>query len=280
MNQSFHSNQFWQQSSLRFVKEIRMSQPVQQLVSSLKSLSRSRELDSAAIHLENATPIEIMEWAFNEFGEKVTIATGFGAEGVAMIDMAVTINPNPNIFYIDTDFLFDETYELRRRLEERYGVEIRAFNSELTPEAQADVYGPRLWTTNPDLCCNLRKIEPLKQALNGREAWITAIRRDQTAARANALAVEWDSQWNLIKVNPLIRWTKRDVWNYIVKNGVPYNPLHDAGYPSIGCTHCTRAVRPGEDDRAGRWAGLTKTECGLHAAPETGIELQGATFAV
>lgn len=221
-------------------------------------------VEAMAERLEEATPQEVLRQAFDEFGDRVAIATGFGAEGAAMIDMAARINPNPNIFFLDTGFLFPETYDLRRRMEERYRIEIRALGTGITPEVQDEMFGPRLWARDPDLCCRLRKLEPLKEALKDLDAWVTAIRRDQTPARATARAAEWDYRWQLVKINPLVRWTKRDVWDYIAKNDVPYNPLHDAGYPSIGCTHCTRAVRAGETERAGRWAGHVKTECGLH----------------
>jgi len=236
------------------------------------------ELEEAGRRLERATPKEILEWAFAEFADRLVIATGFGAEGMAVIDIAVQINPNPNVFFIDTGFLFPETYELRRRIEQRYGIEIKGFEPELSPEAQDLQFGPRLWSRDPDLCCRMRKLEPLKDALNGRGGWVTAIRRDQSAARAESRAVEWDYKWKLAKVNPLVRWTKRDVWSYIEKNEVPYNPLHDQGYPSIGCTHCTRAVREGEDDRAGRWSGHQKTECGLHGGSSPiSLPVLGAT---
>jgi phosophoadenylyl-sulfate reductase (thioredoxin) len=223
-----------------------------------------KRIEAMAVRLEEASPQEVLLEAFNEFGDGVAIATGFGAEGAALIDMAVKINPQPNIFFLDTGFLFPETYELRRRMEDRYGIEIRAVQTAITPEIQDELFGPRLWSRDPDLCCRLRKLEPLKEALKGLDAWVTAIRRDQTPARATARAVEWDYRWQLMKINPLVRWTKREVWNYIAKYDVPYNLLHDAGYPSIGCTHCTRAVRDGESERAGRWAGQAKTECGLH----------------
>jgi phosphoadenosine phosphosulfate reductase len=231
-------------------------------------------IEAIASELEDASPQETIRWAFDEFGEGLAIATGFGAEGVALIDMVVRINPSPKIFFLDTGFLFPETYELRRRIEDRYRIEIQAFQTAITPKVQEQVYGPNLWSRDPDLCCRIRKLEPLKQALKGRTAWMTAIRRDQTAARACARAVEWDHRWQLVKVNPLVRWTKRQVWDYITKWDVPYNPLHDLGYPSIGCTHCTRPVRNGEDERAGRWPGHPKTECGLHAGNLAAITVQ------
>ena len=231
----------------------------------------------AAAQLDRATPEETLRWAFEEFGEDLTIATGFGAEGVALIDMAVKITPNPSVFFLDTAFLFPETYDLRRRIERRYGIEIKSFQSELTPQQQDDEFGPKLWATDPDLCCRLRKLEPLKEALRDRAAWVTAIRRDQTIERSTAEVVEWDHQWRLVKINPLVRWSKGDVWDYIKRNGVPYNALHDSGYPSIGCTHCTIAVGESESERAGRWAGKKKTECGLHA-PARSLVVPGSEF--
>ena len=241
-----------------------MTQALSELIQLQSPVRDCGQIEEIAARLEEATAEDILRWAFDEFGDRVTIATGFGAEGVALIDLAVRINARPQIFFLDTSFLFPETYELRRRLEDRYRIEIRAFQSELSPDAQELAFGPKLWTVDPDLCCRLRKLEPLRQALKDSAAWITAIRRNQTAARAAARVVEWDYQWRLVKINPLARWAKADVWSYIRKNDVPYNPLHERGYPSIGCTHCTRAVGEGEDERAGRWSGFGKTECGLH----------------
>jgi phosphoadenosine phosphosulfate reductase len=221
-------------------------------------------IETASRRLKNARPQEVIGWALSHFGNRIAIATGFGAEGAALIDMAVKVRPDANIFFLDTDFLFPETYELRKRIEDRYRVKIKAFRPRLSPEAQGQEYGRQLWSRHPDLCCQLRKIEPLREALTGLDAWATGIRRDQTAARALAGEVEWDQRYQIIKVNPLVSWTKGEVWAYVLKNDVPYNPLHDQGYSSIGCTHCTRAVRQGEDERAGRWSGHSKTECGLH----------------
>lgn len=230
-------------------------------------LSYASWIHEAASSLEATPAQEIVEWSLKVFGEGLTIATGFGAEGMALIDMVSKASKQANIFFLDTGFLFQETYDLRRRVEERYGIKIRAYLPELSTEEQATQYGDELWIRDPDLCCRIRKLEPLKQALDGRDAWMTAIRRDQTDARRDARVVEWDYKWNLVKVNPLVRWSREDVWSYIRANNVPYNPLHERGYPSIGCHHCTRPVRPGEDERAGRWAGRPKTECGLHDRP-------------
>jgi phosphoadenosine phosphosulfate reductase len=229
------------------------------------------ELDALEAHaerLEREGPVATLEWAFAEHRGSIALATGFGVEGAALIDMAVRVEPNPFVFFVDTGFLFPETHELRRRLEERYRIEIRAVEPELSPQRQEDVYGARLWAFDPDFCCQMRKLEPLEPVLTGLGAWITAVRRDQTSARATARVVEWDTRWGLVKINPLAGWTREMVWDYVLTNRVPYNPLHDRGYPSIGCTHCTRAVRPGESERAGRWSGFEKTECGLHLRTE------------
>ncbi len=244
-----------------------MSQALNETISVGPPPREIERVETAASLLEEASPEETLRWAFGEFQEGVTIATGFGAEGVALIDMAVRINPHADVFFLDTYFLFPETYDLRRRLEDRYQIEIRVFKTEITPDQQELRFGPKLWSTNPDLCCRLRKLEPLKDALRGRRAWITAIRQNQTLERSNARVIEWDYQWQIVKINPLVRWSKQQVWEYIAKNDVPYNPLHDRGYPSIGCTHCTQPVREGEDDRAGRWSGRAKKECGMHAMP-------------
>jgi phosphoadenosine phosphosulfate reductase len=212
---------------------------------------------------EKWTPQELLQWSFKTFGNSVEMASGFGVEGMVLIDIATRVNPKLRVFTIDTDFLFPETYELIERTEQRYGLKVERLRS-LTPEDQAEIYGPALWSTNPDQCCGLRKVAPLSDKLSGLRAWITAIRRAQTSARAKARKVEWDEKFQLVKINPIVDWSSEQVWNYVRAHNVPYNPLHDSDYPSIGCTHCTRAIRPGEDARAGRWAGSQKTECGLH----------------
>ena len=213
---------------------------------------------------------DLLRWAFTAFGSHVEIASAFGAEGVVLIDIASRIQSPVRVFTLDTDFLFPETYELMRRLERKYALTIERIHSGLTPQMQEDFYGTALWNRDPDTCCNLRKIEPLRKKLSTLQAWITSIRRDQTTARANAKKVGWDEQFHLVKINPLADWTSAQIWQYIHDHQVPYNPLHDQNYPSIGCTHCTRAVLAGEDARAGRWSGFAKTECGLHQRPAGG----------
>src|SRR5215813_2277327 len=226
-------------------------------------------IEATGALLDESAPEATLAWAFEQFENRLTIATGFGAEGVALIDMAVKLNPAVDVFFLDTGFLFPETYDLRKRIEDRYHIQIREVKTDITPDQQEQKFGAKLWSTNPDLCCRLRKLEPLKDALKGREAWITAIRQDQTIERSNARVVEWDYQWRLVKINPLVHWSKHRVWEYIAANNVPFNPLHERGYPSIGCTHCTQPVREGEGERSGRWAGLAKKECGMHTAART-----------
>lgn len=219
------------------------------------------EIQNAA---ETWGPQATLAWALETFGSRVAISSAFGAEGMVLIDMASRLEKNFRLFTIDTEFLFPETYALMDRIEARYGIEIERVYSLLSPEEQHRNHGSALWARNPDLCCNMRKVEPLRRKLSELNAWITSIRRDQTAARASAKKVEWDSKFGLIKINPLVDWSSRQVWRYIHDHDVPYNELHNQDYPSIGCTHCTRAVKPGEDPRAGRWSGFAKTECGLH----------------
>jgi len=213
---------------------------------------------------ETWSPQHVLSWAFRTFGKKVAISSAFGVEGMVLIDMASRISKNFRLFTIDTEFLFAETYNLMDRIEEKYGITIERVYSALSPEEQQRVHGEALWTSNPDLCCNLRKVEPLRRKLDELSAWITSIRRDQTSVRSGAKRIEWDAKFGLVKVNPIVDWASKQVWRYIHDHDVPYNALHDQDYPSIGCTHCTRAVRPGEDPRAGRWPGFNKTECGLH----------------
>ena len=171
------------------------------------------------------------------------------------------------IVELDTGLQFPETYATRDRLVARYGIEVERITPRRSVEEQARDEGPELWRSDPDRCCALRKVEPFSRALSGMEAWITGIRRQQSVSRADARKIEWDAGRGMAKIQPLVDWSDEDVQGYLYARDIPYNRLHDEGYPSIGCTPCTRAVRPGEDPRAGRWAGQEKNECGLHAAP-------------
>jgi phosphoadenosine phosphosulfate reductase len=216
------------------------------------------------IEADHWAPQHLLAWAFATFGRTVAISSAFGAEGMVLIDVASRVHRDFRLFTVDTEFLFPETYGLMDRIEEKYGVTIEKVYPILSPEEQERTHGAGLWTRDPDLCCQMRKVEPLRRKLTELSAWITSIRRDQTPARAGARRIEWDSKFGLVKINPIVDWTSKQVWRYIHDHDVPYNELHNQDYPSIGCTHCTRAVRPGEDPRAGRWPGFAKTECGLH----------------
>ncbi len=214
---------------------------------------------------------ERLTWVVDTY-ERVTFGTGFGAEGCVIIDAIAERRLPIEVFTLDTGLLFPETYALWRRLEDRYGVTIRGVRPHQTVEEQAAARGPRLWEREPDECCRLRKVEPLRRALEGYRAWITAIRREQSVDRADAPELEWNAAHAINKINPLVDWTAADVWAYVRDRDVPYNRLHDAQYPSIGCWPCTSPVAPGEDPRAGRWRGRPKTECGIHLVlnPTTG----------
>jgi phosphoadenosine phosphosulfate reductase len=222
------------------------------------------QIAEVPLTVERWTPQQVLSWAFASFGNEVAISSAFGAEGMVVIDMASRLRKDFRVFTIDTEFLFPETYSLMDKIEQKYEIKIERVFSLLSPEAQERAHGAALWVRDSDQCCNLRKVEPLRRKLGELHAWITSIRRDQTSFRQSARKVEWDAKFGLVKVNPIADWTSKQVWSYLRDHGVPYNSLHDQNYPSIGCTHCTRAVHPGEDPRAGRWPGTAKTECGLH----------------
>jgi phosphoadenosine phosphosulfate reductase len=214
--------------------------------------------------LEGASPQRILRWAVTEFRPRLTMATAFGAEGCCLIHMLAEIEPGVRTFNLDTGYQFAETLKLRERIHKRYGIAVEMVRPELTVAEYEAKHGGPLYRSRPDQCCHDRKVVPLRRALAGYHAWVSAIRRDQTADRALAEVVQWDARFGLVKVNPLLRWTRTDVWRFVLDNDVPYNPLHDQGYPSIGCWPCTRVVSQGEGERAGRWAGTGKTECGLN----------------
>lgn len=224
-------------------------------------------LKAVSDRFEGHTPGEIVRWGFETFAPQIALATGFGPEGVVLLHLASQINPEATFFYLDTDLLFKETYKLRDQLEERLGIHFTRIHCGISLNEQAEQHTPALWSSDPNLCCQIRKVKPLRDYLATQNAWIAAIRRDQTKARANAGIVEWDKANGLVKLNPLANWTQDMVWDHIHTNNLPYNPLHDEGYPSIGCWTCTRPVAAGEDPRAGRWAGFNKTECGIHLQP-------------
>ncbi len=237
-----------------------------------KALSPKPPPDLSAIEgrLISKEPRDILYWAIQTYRQSLVIATGFGPEGVVIIHLLSQIDPTVKILCIDTDLFFDETYALRDRLCTRFGLNIALLPCGLSLEKQAELYGDRLWERDPDLCCYLRKVEPLRRYLAAivpadKRAWVTGIRRDQTLARANAKIVEWDATNGLVKINPLAGWSSSQVWETIRTNDLPFNPLHVRGYASIGCRTCTSPVEPGQPPRSGRWKGFAKTECGLHS---------------
>ena len=230
------------------------------------------ELKTASDQLETATPEEIIRWGVDRFGDYLTMGTAFGPEGMTILARLSHLSPDTHVFNLDTGYQFKETLELRDEVERRYGISVEMMKPELSVEAYEAKHGGPIYKSNPDQCCADRKLAVLKRATIGRQAWISAIRRDQSPDRARAPIVGWDKKFGLVKINPLANQTKADVWKYITDNNVPYNPLHDQGYPSIGCWPCTRAVLFGGDERAGRWNGFAKTECGLHSLDDDSSE--------
>ncbi len=230
-----------------------------------RPLPTREELAQIAERMEASTPQEILAWALDIFRPRIALAYSFGGPtGMALLDMALRLDPSVPVFYLDTGLLFPETYALVEEVARRSGIIPRAVRPALSLAAQAQEYGEALWARDPDRCCALRKVLPQREALSGCDAWITGLRRDQSATRRATPAVAWDAKFGLVKVCPLARWSERDVWHYIADHQVPYNALQGRGYPSIGCTPCTRAVAAGEEPRAGQWSGFEKAECGLH----------------
>lgn len=223
------------------------------------------ELRQKSAELESASPQEILAWASQRFAPRFTMATAFGPEGMVILHMLSEVAPKTPVFNLDTGYQFKETLELRDKVAERYGIEVELKRPDTTVEEFERQNGGPLYKTNPDRCCFVRKVQVLEKAVLGMHAWASAIRRDQSPDRANAPIVGWDKKFGLAKISPLANWTKKQVWSFISEHNVPYNPLHDEGYTSIGCWPCTRAVMIGEDERAGRWSGFAKTECGLHS---------------
>jgi phosphoadenosine phosphosulfate reductase len=227
------------------------------------------ELRSASSRLEKAEPEEIIAWGIERYAPYLTMATAFGPEGCVILAMLAKIAPETYVFNLDTGYQFQETLDLRDQIAEKYGIEVDLLAPDLSVSGYEALHGGPLYQTNPNQCCFDRKITTLKRASDVMHAWMSGIRRDQSSDRAQAAIVGWDKKFGLVKISPLANWSKKDVWKRITDEGIPYNPLHDQGFPSIGCWPCTRAVTAGEtDERAGRWSGTKKTECGLHTISE------------
>lgn len=232
--------------------------------------------EEEAKNMEGKTGSEILEWALSRFHPRIAAASSFGAEDVVLVDMLMKINPKTRVFTLDTGRLHQETYDVMDSVRRKYGLDLEVYypNTETVQKITRE-HGLNLFYESVELrrlCCEVRKVEPLNRALSGLDAWITGLRREQASSRATLRKVEIDvSHGGIVKINPLADWTAEDVWKYIKENNVPYNKLHDKDYPSIGCAPCTRAVKPGEDPRAGRWwwEQAAVKECGLHHSPTT-----------
>ncbi len=228
-----------------------------------KKLTRELLRDLNA-RFSNSDPDEILDWGFSFFGKKMVVGTGFGPSGILLLHRLVTKNIPATVFYLDTNILFEETYKLKDEIEELFGIEIVPVSTALSLDQQAREYGKELWKTNPDKCCEIRKVIPLKNYLADKKAWVTGIRRNQAATRHVTDIIEWDPVNYVVKINPLALWSNERVWDYIETHNLPYNPLHDFGYPTIVCVPCTNPVAAGEEERSGRWKNAKKIECGIH----------------
>ncbi len=212
-----------------------------------------------------------LRWAWDTFGARAAFGTSFQGAGIVAIDLALKAGARLPVFTLDTGLLFPETYALKSKLEQHWGIAIESLVPDLTVEQQNEALGPELWKSDPDLCCNTRKVVPLRAKLQNLDCWITGVRREQSSVRADTgilehVEDETNPGHSLWKLNPVTDWSRDRIWDYIRSGNLPYNPLQDRGYRSIGCIHCTRPVGEGEDERAGRWTGFNKTECGLHTA--------------
>ena len=234
----------------------------------MQTLLAEEDVRHLNIKFEEATPPEIVRWALEDSGlDRIAIASAFQAEGTCLIHMAARLRPDIPVLFLETGFHFAETLAFKERLTEMFGLNVIDLVGDYTVEGQERDLGPRLYEHDPRHCCELNKVIPFDRALVDLDGWITGMRRDSAWTRANTPILSWtelDSGYRLLKVNPIANWTRRDAWAYLKEHDIPHNPLYDLGYASIGCAPCTRVVFPDEDERAGRWSGLLKTECGIH----------------
>lgn len=237
------------------------------------------EIHSLNEHFAQQPTEEILAWAWRRFGARAAIGTSFQGAGLVMLNLAVKHRLAFPVFTLDTQLLFPETLALKQRLEDFFGLKIEVLAPDLTIEEQADIHGAELWKSNPDLCCTIRKVMPLRDKLCDLDCWITGLRRQQAVSRADIGIIELylfdeGSGREIVKLNPMANWTRDAVWNYLRENKIPYNPLHDQGYGSIGCQPCTRRTANGEQERAGRWTGFNKVECGIHTFMPKKVDFQ------
>lgn len=221
--------------------------------------------DDFLIDDESKGALRVLKWAYTEYDDELVYACSFGVEGIVMIDLISQIKPTAKVVFLDTGLHFQETYALIDEVKQRYPqLSIELKKPALTVEEQAEKFGDELWKRQPNRCCYMRKVVPLRETLSSATAWLSGLRREQSASRSETNFVNKDETFESIKICPLIHWTWTDIWSYVKKNQLPYNPLHDQGYPSIGCVPCTHPGDMESGSRSGRWADQTKTECGLH----------------
>lgn len=212
--------------------------------------------------------LPVLKWAYETYGDDLVYACSFGIEGSVLVDLVHQVKADAQIVFLDTQLHFKETYEVIEAAKKKYpALRIKLKTPALTLEEQAGKHGEELWKVNPNQCCSIRKVIPLEEELNGVKAWLSGLRREQSPTRQNTQYVNRDERFKSIKICPLIHWTWKDIWRYAHKHDLPYNKLHDNGYPSIGCAPCTNAVLNADDLRSGRWSGTGKLECGLHQSP-------------
>jgi phosphoadenosine phosphosulfate reductase len=224
-------------------------------VSTLPSLTET-EVEALAAE-------DVLRWADESFGDQLCLTCSWQKQSSVLVHMASELGLGVDVIELDTHLFFKETYETRERLVRRYGLSL--IRPEIITVAEQHAReGPNLWEREPDRCCHIRKVEPLLKTLEPYDAWVSGIRRDQSPSRAGIRKVERSERYGVWKIQPLADWSEEDVWRYVADNEIPYNPLHDAGYRSIGCIPCTRPTRLDEEERAGRWAGSDKLECGIH----------------
>ncbi len=233
----------------------------------------ARYLERLNAEFEAVSAEHILRWCMGLFKDGTSLGTSFGPSGLMMMDIALQIDPAIDIYYLDTQFLFQETHEQIVRMEEHYQRSFRRVLPFISIEEQEERFGKNLYYRNPNECCKMRKVFTQIHALQDSTAWLTAIRRDQAPTRARTPFVSWNDKFNVVKISPMAKVSRDEVWTYIRQHNLPYNALHDQGYPSIGCWPCTQPVAAGEDERAGRWKNMAKTECGLQTDDTMDVKL-------
>ncbi len=239
----------------------------------------AREVSALDEQFSRLPSEDILAWAWERFGPRAAIGTSYQGSGLAMLHLAKTAGLKFPVFTLDTGLLFPETVALKKRLEDFFEIEIEALTPDLTVEQQEEAQGPELWKRDPDLCCTVRKVFPLQGKLRDLSCWVTGLRRNQSEGRAKIgiielYALDAGTGQDIVKLNPMANWSREEIWAYIKKNKIPYNPLHDQGYVSIGCRTCTVKAGEGENERAGRWTGFKKVECGIHTFMPKKLDFQ------